>query len=375
MSLIFLGGNMLAIGIMTGTSLDGIDIAYCGVVDENNVELLNFNTYDYTSSLVNDIKQVLKNPVMHIKEYLELEVAYSKEIAKNINFFLQEGHKVDFIAIHGQTLWHQTKAMGTPFTLQMLNPHIIAAETGIKVVSNFREKDIAVGGEGAPLVPVYDYLLHTSKERHRVLVNIGGISNLTYLEKSGSRDSVIAFDCGPGNMMINYAMEKFYNEKYDDGGQIASSGHVIQEMYDELVNHPYILEAIPKSTGRETFGDLYTEELMKKYVAHKKEDIIHTFSLFTAYVIYESICALKSVDEVFISGGGVHNQFIMTKLNEFSNNKYDVLKYDEIGNSDAKEAVAFALLGYLRLKKLPGNIKSATGATKDVILGSVTLPD
>jgi len=283
------------------------------------------------------------------------------------------------VAIHGQTMWHNSKANGMlPSTLQIGNPSIVAQRTGLKVVSNFREKDIACGGEGAPLVPATEHLLYQNSQKNQVFVNIGGICNLTYLPKTGQKDQVRAFDTGPGNMMVNYTVDRFYGQAYDNNGERAAQGKRIKALFEELRRHPYLSKPIPKSTGREQFGDAFTEALIQSYGEESPEDLLCTFTQFAAYAFVEGLKQLEPIDTIYIAGGGVHNGYLLDCIQKYLDEAgipASLHSFAEVSNPDAKEAIAFAVLGYLRLREMPGNLPSATGAYKETILGSVTLPE
>ncbi|HBG33428.1 MAG TPA: anhydro-N-acetylmuramic acid kinase, partial [Acholeplasmataceae bacterium] len=228
---------------------------------------------------------------------------------------------------------------------------------------------------GAPLVPFADYILFTSPLRSRAIHNIGGIANQTVLPKAGRLDDVFAFDSGPGNMMIDYAMKTLYGKPFDQNGDIAKSGSIISSMMNELFNNPYFKKIPPKSTGRELFGDSYTDMIIKKYEHHEKKDIISTLTHFTSRTIIDSykdfVFPKIQLDEIIFSGGGSYNSFLIetiaSGLPGISIRKLEDLGYD----SASKEALAFIILGNETLNHQPSNVKSATGAKKHVILGQI----
>jgi len=375
---------MLGIGVMTGTSLDGVDLCLIDITDDfSKTSLLEFDSYPYSEDLIAAIRATLRDPIVSLEALTILDFQIGEELGAAINRFVEEKKisksDVAYAAIHGQTMWHNSKANGVmPSTMQIGSPSIVAQRTGLKIVSNFREKDIACGGEGAPLVPATEYLLYRNEQKNQVFVNIGGICNLTYLPKSGQKDQVRAFDTGPGNMMINQAVSQFYGQPYDDGGSIAASGKVIDELFNEMCAHPYLTQPIPKSTGREQFGDAYTETLIQKFADQRKEDVVCTFTHFSAYAFVEGLKQLEPIDTIYIAGGGVHNKTLLNCIQTYLNQAgipASLHSFAELSNPDAKEAIAFAVLGYLRLREMPGNLPSATGARKESILGSVTLPE
>lgn len=366
-----------AVGLMSGTSLDGVDAA---LVDEK-FNLIDFITYDINKELLEKLKLALdinkSNNELLCSLNFELGYLFSeavKAVCEKAKFDIS---KLDFIASHGQTIFHIPRSKGNfiASTLQLGEPAVIAYETGVKVISNFRTMDMAAGGEGAPLVPYADYYLFRSSKKSRVLLNIGGISNITILDKNGDLSSVYAFDTGPGNMIIDELMMSFYNKKYDEDGSIGLSGNIIDELLEEMLSNSFISKIPPKSTGREEFGKDYTQNIINKYKAYKREDIITTATYFTAMSIAYNIKNFISIsiDEVIVSGGGVYNKLIMKLLNDLLDIK--VMSIEELGYSpDAKEAIAFSVLGYRTLNREFSNVKSATGAKEDVILGNITYP-
>src|SRR5690606_25460736 len=221
----------------------------------------------------------------------------------------------------------------------------------------------AVGGQGAPLVPYVDYILFTHKTKNRILQNIGGISNITVLPKDANEAEVFAFDTGPGNMMINHAMEVLFDKPYDDGGKVASKGRLIDALCDEVTSHPFLEKLPPKSAGREQFGVEYTDSLLKKYKNYSKEDLIHTLTYATAKTMVDAIkrySKLESIDELIVSGGGAKNTYLM-KLLETKLYPTKVLTSEDLNLSiDFKEALAFIVLGNQTINRQTSTIPSTT---------------
>lgn len=368
---------MLAIGLMSGTSLDGVDAALVKF-DGENVELINFIILKYSQEFKDKIFANLNNDTAKLSEIstLNFELGYKfaeavTEVLKATGFSYND---IEFVASHGQTIWHDPQG-NPPSTLQIGEPSVISYLTNIKVISNFRTMDVASGGEGAPLVPFSEYYQFRSDNQNIVLQNIGGISNLTYLKKGCSLDEVISFDCGVGNIMIDYFTKKYFNMPYDDGGKIALSGKIIPEVLAFLQQDKFVISSPPKSTGREQYSQTFMEKMASEleFEKYNKNDIITTITEFTVYSIsYNYLHFIKDIDVAVICGGGSHNNYIIKRLKEILNIK--ILKGEEFGiNSDAKEAVAFAILGYMTLQNKPSNVKMATGAKEDVILGNITL--
>lgn len=373
----------LAVGIMSGTSLDGIDVlvGYVeGSFKKTKVDVVSFKTYPLTEPLKLKIRNAIGNK-LSISELtsLNFEIAYRisdciKDMLSNLDDISYDD--VDFIASHGQTIYHipTDNDNNIKSTLQLGAGSVIANELGILTISNFREADMAVGGQGAPLVPYADYILFSNKNINRIMLNIGGISNITFLKKNGSLDEVIAFDIGPGNMMIDYMVMKLYGKSFDKNGNIAKSGKVHPKLLNELLDNPYFHQLPPKTTGREQFGDHYCEYLLNKYNDVKKEDIIHTLTYMVSKLIKDGcIMVTKEPFEIIASGGGARNAFMMELLKQQIKDIGTLsLSSDYDIDVDAKEALAFMILGNETLMGNPSNVPSATGAKKPVILGQIS---
>lgn len=377
-------GYKYCVGVMSGTSLDGIDVALCKIKGyglTTAIELVEFQTYPYPKSLLVDIKKSLNLKTSNAQLLCSLNFKLGKEYALAVNKTIAKlglnNEDISFIANHGQTIYHQAQNKNNLIksSLQLGDAATIAYECKTTVVSNFRAGDIAVGGDGAPLVPFVDYLLYRSKDKAIALHNIGGIANTTILPQNCSIEGVEAFDTGPGNMMINQAMEMLYNKSFDNNGEIASTGKLIKKMFEEIMMNDYFTQPPPKSTGRELFGVEYTNTILKKYSNHHSKDIVHTFTVITAESIiqaYESFVFTKqNLDEIIFTGGGAYNKFIINYI-KARLPTIKILTFEDIGeNSDAKEAIAFTVLGNETLNRSYNNCPSATGAKDKVILGQV----
>lgn len=372
---------MKAIGIMSGTSLDGIDICLVNIHQikkDYTYEIEQFKSYKYRLSLINKIKEASKNDTSTVQKICSLnyEVAYAyvEAIQQFINDTSCNMVEVDFIAMHGQTIWHNPNHMDGYFssTLQIGEPAVIAYAFNKKVISNFRTMDMAAGGSGAPLIPFVNYQLYKNQNKNIAFQNIGGIGNVCYLKKNSSPDDVIAFDTGPGNMLIDGAMQKLYHLDYDAFGNIAKKGKMITEVLDEMLEDSYLYMPYPKSTGREKYNDQYLDDLIskiKKYTP-KNEDVIATITAYTAYtIIKEYQLFLPDIDEIILSGGGAHNKFLVELLRQ--NLTAKIIISDQI---DAYEAFGFAILGHMTILNQASNLPSVTGAKKAVILGNITNP-
>lgn len=376
---------MFAVGLMSGTSLDGIDAALveiCGSYTDTKLRLINFINMEMPVEIKNEIKIAcsLEGSTSELICSLNFKLGYLfskavKKVCESCGFPME---KLDFIASHGQTIFHIPRAYKNfiPSTLQIGEASIIAYETNTKVVSNFRVMDMAAGGQGAPLVPYSEFIIYGSKDKNIALQNIGGIGNVTVIPKTRNMEDVFAFDTGPGNMIIDDICQRLFNKKYDDRGRIAGSGKVNVTMLKELLNHSFIMEAPPKSTGREEFGGQFTDKILCSYYHLKKEDILATVTAFTARSITENykkfVLPKVRVEEVILGGGGAYNDFLVDEIRKGLNN-IRVLTQEELGfSSDAKEAIAFAVLGNETLNNNFSNVPTATGAKGRVILGNIT---
>jgi len=371
---------MYAIGLMSGTSLDGIDACIVNINSTNEeikYQLLEFITKPFSEGILEEIESCIEKK-SNVQAICSLNFKLGHEFAEACHLVCQKANislsEIEFIASHGQTVWHQPNVSDSYIqsTLQIGESAVIAFETNCQVVSNFRVMDMAAGGQGAPLVAYTDFILYNDKNKNIVLQNIGGIGNLTYLPRGCLLDEVISFDTGPGNMMIDEVVQMYFNQPYDKEGNIARSGIIIEPLLNELMSHPFIKNKPPKTTGREMFGKDFVHAILKQYQNQDKKDIVKTFTMFVAQSIaYSYKHYLKEIDMVIISGGGSYNHYLVELLNEQIS--CEVKTLEEIGeNASAKEAIAFAILGYLTLQYKTNNVKNATGASSDVILGNIT---
>lgn len=377
---------MYAIGLMSGTSLDGVDAVLCevqGVNESTTIREVSFAT----TELPDDIKEKVQlcsinqaTPAMMCSLNVELGEIFAQAALQVMEQAGMKPEDITFIASHGQTLYHipfSTEDYSAS-TLQMGEPAVIAWKTKVPVISSFRAMDMAAGGQGAPLVPFSELVIYGQSGKNTALQNLGGIGNVTVLSENGSIDEIFAFDTGPGNMMIDEAMKALFHMPYDDQGKTAAKGKLIPELAEELADHPYLKLVPPKSTGRELFGREYVQSLLDRYGSEAPEDLVHTLTWFTAYCMFQSyrdfILNEHPLDEIILAGGGAHNQTIRQLLQQMLPD-IPVLSQEEKGySSDAKEAIAFVILGNQTWHHLPSNVPSATGAGENVILGSITWP-
>jgi anhydro-N-acetylmuramic acid kinase len=294
--------------------------------------------------------------------------------------------KLDLIGCHGQTLFHQAEARsyaGAKFacTWQAGEAAILAGELGVPVISNFRPADMVAGGQGAPLVPLLDFVLFRHAKRGRVLQNIGGIANLTAIPAGGTADQVLAFDSGPGNMVIDALMLELLGRPFDDLGSVAASGTVIDVVLRKALRHPFFRKGPPKTAGREQFGREFAAGFLRdcRAVSKHKEDAVATATALTAASIAQAYLrfapeGMGSAVDYIVSGGGARNLTLMRQLAEsLGAHGCRIAAIDDFGlPAEAKEAAAFALLAWMTWHRRPGNVRSATGASRPAILGQVT---
>ncbi|MED0949001.1 anhydro-N-acetylmuramic acid kinase AnmK [Bacillus mobilis] len=380
---------MYIAGVMSGTSLDGIDVALVHIEGSgvgSKVELIHFTTVPFCNDMKNEIQQALSIENSNVQLICSLNFKLGlcfagavKEVCKEANFPLEQ---LDVIGSHGQTIYHQPKQDGTmiPSTLQIGEPAVIAYETKTTVISNFRTMDMAAGGQGAPLVPYSEIILYRHQTKNRLLQNIGGIGNVTVIPSQLSDKSVIAFDTGPGNMIMDEVCQRLFRFPYDQNGKIAKQGVVVEEILTYCMNHPFLKMNPPKSTGREQFGEEFVSELLKRFEKHCKENILTTVTMFTAnsivYHYKEFILPYYEIDEAILGGGGSYNDTLVKMIRHgLKEEKCALFLQEDIGfSSEAKEAIAFAILANETYHRNPSNVPSATGATQSVVLGNITFP-
>ncbi len=356
---------MRVAGIMSGTSLDGIDVA---VVD------IHKDGMEVAETLSKPYPPELRQAILAVSNTETTTAAISE-----LNFRLGEVYAqalegvsgIELVGCHGQTVYHHGALPVN--SLQLGEPAVIAERCKVPVVSNFRARDIAAGGQGAPLVPFADYVLFHSKKRARVVLNIGGIANFTFLPAGAKLHDVLAFDTGPGNMVIDALVKEMTKgaELFDRDGAIAASGKIDRKLLGQWMSDEYYSRLPPKSAGREQYGAEFLKPLKKMKMS--QQDLIATATALTATSIAEGVRRFAgTADELIASGGGVHNKTLMGMVRSLLPNMA-VATTDDFGiPGDAKEAIAFALLAYRTWKGKSGNVPSATGARHSVILGSIT---
>jgi anhydro-N-acetylmuramic acid kinase len=370
------------VGLMSGTSVDGIDAALCeidGVGADAKVRLVDFRTFPFSDGERARIHALFSADAATLcQANFELGHFFARAAAR-----LLQGRPVDLVGSHGQTIWHHppsavARTGGTASTLQLGEPALIAAATGAVTVADFRVADVAAGGEGAPLVPFADWVLYRRPGRVRALQNIGGIANCTLLVDD--RAQLIAFDNGPGNMMIDALMPAASGglESIDRDGAWSTRGRVQEDLVAELMNDDYLARPPPKSTGRERYGAAATLAWAARHADRAPLDLVATAVAFAARAIADSyrrfLLPRGPVDEVLVAGGGAHNRTLMAELGQRLA-PIPVGRFAEDGvDADAKEAVAFALLAVQCLHAQPANVPSVTGAARTAILGKICMP-
>jgi anhydro-N-acetylmuramic acid kinase len=362
----------LAVGLMSGTSLDGMDAALVRLQGPTQATLLGFVTRSYAPEERAQIRSALSGAPASTLARLHVKLAeWAADAVQSV--LLSAGvpaSDLSLIAFPGQTIWHEPPIV----SWQLGEPAILAERFGVRVVSGFRARDVAAGGQGAPLVPMADVLLFASADTPRILLNLGGMANLTYVERRALDDRVLAFDTGPGVALMD-ATARLVDDtaSYDRDGRIAARGKVDHEVLAELLADPFFAAPPPKSTGRERFGDDYAAALYRR---RSGPDAVATAVELTAQTVAAAIGRWTPAGvEVVASGGGCHHPGLMSALarNLELQGKHPLRRFDELFfPGDAKEAVAFALLGYLTLHGQPGNVPAATGARGPRVLGAVT---
>lgn len=384
--------SMLVLAIMSGTSADGIDVALArisGAPPNLNAKLLGHTSFQFPPTLRKEILRVAEQQSISAGELSHLNFRlghiYADAVLAACKRFKVAPKEVDLIGNHGQTIFHQGKPanyFGKPVasTLQIGEGAVIAARTGITTVSDFRPADMALGGQGAPLVPYVDYLLYRHPKLGRVSLNIGGIGNVTVIPAGARPDQVFAFDTGPGNMLVDALVQHFSHgrKRFDRDARIAQSGRSNPALLNELMKDPYLKLAPPKSTGREYYGRAYVQKVLDLGRRHhtKPADLIRAATIFTALSVVNALHRFvprkTTIQQLIVSGGGVHNPLILGQL-AAALPRIEVLPSSFFGiREDAKEAFAFALLAYETFHQRPANLPSATGARGPAILGKIS---
>ncbi len=383
--------SIVVAGVMSGTSADGVDVAVCRIGpgsrmgDPPRVKLIGHLESSYPKAVRAAVLQVMEGEAMPAAEMSRLNwrlgEIYAGCVEKAAARFAV---KVGLVGCHGQTVHHEARGvryMGASVrsTWQIGEAAVIAERLRCPVVSDFRPADLAAGGQGAPLVPMLDWCMFRSSKKDRVMLNLGGIANLTWLPTGCGLEDVKAFDSGPGNMVIDACMQRLFGRTFDKGGAIAGKGRRIDEVLEKLIKMGYFSALPPKSFGREEFGAAFVERFLTMCEGAPKEDVIATATAFTVETLcdaFERFCSVhrSGPAQMLVAGGGVRNLTLMRMLGgRFAKWGVRVAPLEEVGlAAQAKEGVAFALLAWLTWNGLPGNVPTATGATRAVVLGKVS---
>jgi len=383
---------MLVLGMMSGTSADGIDVALArisGAPPHLNAKLLGHTSVRFPPALRKEILRVAEQQPITAGALSQLNFRLGRLFADAAlaacRKFRVPPKRISLIGSHGQTIFHQGRPapfFGSPTasTLQIGEPSVIAARTGITTVGDFRPADIALGGQGAPLVPYADYLLYRHEKLGRVSLNLGGIANITVLQRACKPPQVFAFDTGPANMLIDALVAHFTRgrRRFDENSRLASQGRSLPALLDDLLHDPYLKLAPPKSTGREYYGHAYVKKILALGRRHraKPNDLIRAATIFTALSVVDAlnrfVLPKTRIHQLVVSGGGAHNPLILAQLSAALPG-IEVLPSSRLGvPEDAKEAFAFALLAYETFHQRPANLPSATGARGAAVLGKIS---
>ena len=388
--------STLVLGLMSGTSVDGIDVALVRIapsITENaaHARLENFATVAFPAAVRAEVLRVAEGTHVTTADISQLNFRlgqlFAEAALRACQKFRVPLRRISLIGSHGQTVFHQgrpTRFLGANVasTLQIGEPAVIAALTGITTVGDFRPADMAVGGQGAPLVPFVDYLLYRDARRGRAVLNIGGIANVTIIPKAAAPGSVLAFDTGPGNMVIDALVHHFTRGRrgYDAEARMASRGHLLPALLNTLFAEKYLRQPPPKSAGREQYGKPYVEKILAWGRRHRArpEDLVRTATMFTALSIaaalHRWVLPRTPLAQLIVSGGGARNPLLLAQLSAALGG-IEVITSEALGvPGDAKEAFIFAVLADETMHSRPANLPSATGASRPAILGKICYP-
>ncbi|HEY9733795.1 MAG TPA: anhydro-N-acetylmuramic acid kinase [Drouetiella sp.] len=385
------------IGLNSGTSMDGIDAALFsitpraqsngdGTIPALDIKLVASRLEEFPSEFKRGLQRLVASGEASLQKVCLLNTALGEVFATACKKLIRSVPELDvhLIGSHGQTIWHAPNqsdlwSVLTTGTLQLGEPAILAARTGIPVVADFRPADMANGGQGAPLVSFADAVLFGSDRIATAVLNIGGIANLTAIDEHGV--AFLAFDTGPGNVLIDRAMRRFYQKEFDADGQIGRSGVVDEKLLSQVLAQPYFKQLPPKTTGRELFGDTYADALIDSAVqtGMAPNDIVATLTAITARSIANGyrdfVSSNCKVSRLILGGGGADNSFLVDLIRKNWPHEIRILKHEECGISTKfKESLLFALLAYTTYHGIPNSVPACTGASKSVCLGKLSLP-
>ena len=377
---------------MSGTSADAIDVALArisGAPPQLHAELLNHTSINFPPQLRKEILRVAEQQPISAGNLSQLNFRLGEIFAEAAltacRRFRIAPKKIALIGSHGQTIFHQGRPVAylgrrTASTLQIGEPAVIAARTGVTTVADFRPADMAQGGQGAPLVPYADYILYRHPKLGRISLNLGGIANITVIPANAKPSQVLAFDTGPASMLIDALVAHFTRggQRFDKDARLAQKGRSIPALLDELMRDPYLRLAPPKSTGREYYGRTYLQNLLTLARRHraKPNDLVRAATIFTALSVVDAlhrfVLPKTKIHQLIVSGGGAHNPLILAQL-AAALPQIEIVRSPQLGvPEDAKEALAFAILAYETFHGRPSNTPSATGARRPAILGKIS---
>lgn len=382
---------MIIAGVMSGTSADGIDVALVrttGAGERLRLKLLRHSHSDYPVKVREALLALMNARSASVADISRMDFLLSELYADAVKTAMRKAgvKKVELVGCHGQTIYHQgerQKFLGhnVSCTWQLGEGAVLAARLKTNVVSDFRPADMAAGGKGAPLVPFLDHVVYRDKARGRILQNLGGIANLTAIPPNASLEDLIAFDTGPGNMVTDACMERLYGERFDRDGKIAASGRVLSRPLSRWLRHSYFSKRPPKTAGREEFGREFVEKFIHSCGQTRKQDIVATATALTAQSIGMQVRAFVLVQkrngaysEYIVAGGGAKNRALMKMLRaEVESLGLSLVSSMRFGvPTQAKEAMAFALLAYQTWHRRTSNVPTATGAERPAILGKIS---
>jgi anhydro-N-acetylmuramic acid kinase len=390
--------SMIVAGVMSGTSADGVDVAVCRIASPRvpgaspKIKLLGHAGFAYSKAVRAKVLEAMDAKAISVADLSCLNWRLGEVYADAVEETVARlGIKLDLVACHGQTIYHQATAApfaGKPVraTWQTGESSVIAGRLRVPVVSDFRPADMAAGGQGAPLVPMLDYAMFRDAKKSRVLLNLGGIANLTAIPAGAEINALMAFDTGPANMVIDRCMEHLFAKRFDRSGMVARRGIVLQDVVDALLAEEYFSALPPKSCGREQFGEAFAQRLIATChsAGAKDEDVVATATALTAQSIFDAYrrfvwahlgqAAPPAKIEFIVAGGGVKNATLVQILRDgLEPLGVNLRLMEDLGvPAQAKEAMAFALLAWLSWHGLPGNVPAATGASGARVLGKVT---
>lgn len=365
--------KLLVLGMMSGTSMDGLDCIIVEIqikcYDKLKFKIFEKKSFNIPSKLRNEISKIVDNPQMNFLSLHKKLGNFYTSCASQLNNHSQ----LDLISYHGQTIFHKERIK----SIQIGDSLPLRNHFNIPILYNFREADIKVGGTGAPLMPFLDWLIFKNSKYNDITLNIGGISNITYIPKNGIKNQVIGFDTGPGMSLIDECCLYFWNIPFDIDGLKSKKGKVNQKILKDLMKHPFIDLNFPKSTGRDIFGKNLTHEIIKMNTDENPYNILRTFVAFTAKSISKNLYKIRNFspleNRLFISGGGVHHSVLIDDIKLYSGIKrlHDL---NDVGiNPKYKEALLMAVLGYTRFNNISNNMPSVTGAKNETILGDIII--